>query len=424
MPMKRVLEALSIWVITIFIGSVPILSHVSFCQVRRAAAETKNLEEIHRWSEEEMKILRSLSLSTLPPLPKDLSNAYADNPKAVEFGRKLFFDATLSANRKVSCGTCHIPEFGFTDRLPLAKGMGTNKRRTMPLIGVAYNSWFFWDGRKDSLWSQAIGPIESGVEHGITRSLCAHLITDRYRDEYEKIFGKLPMITSKSCPPQASPCTGSAKAAKAWKAMKQEDREAVNRIFANIGKAIAAYVRQILPEPAPFDRYVEALAKKDLAAASTLMSPDAIEGLRLFIGRAKCTNCHMGPLFTNSDFHDIGLRNPSDKGRAEGIDEVLSDEFNCLGKYSDAKPEECTELRFIDTNKAKYEETFKTPTLRNVAERAPYMHAGQIKTLDEVLTFYRRGASRELEHQELTDEELAKIEAFLKTLTGPLRYPR
>ena len=111
-------------------------------------------------------------------------------------------------------------------------------------------------------------------------------------------------------------------------------------------------------------------------------------------------------------------------GRAEGIDNVLKDEFNCLGKYSDAKPDECAELRFIDGNKFRNRGAFKTPTLRNVADRPPYMHAGQIKTLFEVLSFYRRSGSDELEHQELTNTELSQIEAFLKTLSGPLSFPQ
>jgi cytochrome c peroxidase len=154
------------------------------------------------------------------------------------------------------------------------------------------------------------------------------------------------------------------------------------------------------------------------------MGKNAVEGLRLFIGKAKCTNCHMGPLFTNSSFHNIGLNNPKDAGRAEGIDKVLSDEFNCLGKYSDAKPEECSELRFIDTNRVKNRGAFKTPTLRDVADRPPYMHAGQLKTLSEVLNFYRRSASAELEHKDLSDAELSRIGAFLKTLSGPLSFPK
>ncbi|MBI5075345.1 MAG: cytochrome-c peroxidase [Nitrospirae bacterium] len=388
-----------------------------------ASAEDKDLKEIHAWSGEELRILRSLSLSSLPPIPKDPSNKHADDPRAIALGKKLFFDKKFSANGKVSCAICHIPEDSFTDKLPLAKGMGTTTRRTMPLIGNAYNAWFFWDGRKDSLWSQAIGPIESSVEHGFTRSMCAHLIADRYKKEYEEIFGKLPRIDHKTCPPKASPGTGNPVALKAWQAMKPQDRDSVNRIYANIGKAIAAFVAQILPQSAPFDKYVDAVVKNELETADKLMKKDAVEGLRLFIGKAKCTNCHTGPLFTNSSFHDIGIGNVKDKGRADGIIKVMTDEFNCFGKYSDAKPDECSELRFIDTNKTKYVGAFKTPTLRNVAERPPYMHAGQLKTLSEVLSFYQRSSSRELGHQALTNAELLKIEAFLKTLSSPLGYP-
>lgn len=396
---------------------------LAFCFLAGQAPDV-NSATIHGWSEEELKTLRSLSLSSLPPLPVNHSNKYADDPRAIALGRKLFFDKRFSANGKVSCGTCHIPQVSFTDKLPLAKGMGTATRRTMPLIGAAYQSWFFWDGSKDSLWSQAIGPIESSVEHGFTRAHCAHLISDHYKGEYEEIFGKVPKIDHRSCPPKASPGTGNPAALKLWKEMKPEDREVVNRIYANIGKAIASFVRQILPQPAPFDRYVEALINNDRDAADNLISTDAIDGLRLFIGKAKCTNCHMGPLFSNSSFHNIGLDNPRDMGRSEGIDKVLKDEFNCLGKYSDAKPDECTELRFIDRNKIKNRGAFKTPTLRNVAERPPYMHAGQIKTLFEVLSFYRRSGSEELEHQELSNAELSQIEAFLKTLSGPLSFPQ
>jgi cytochrome c peroxidase len=111
---------------------------------------------------------------------------------------------------------------------------------------------------------------------------------------------------------------------------------------------------------------------------------------------------------------------PPDRGRADGIRKVLSDEFNCLGRYSDAGPQDCAELRFLDTDTGKYVGAFKTPTLRNVAERAPYMEAGQFTTLKEVLEFYRQSKSHELGHGELSDEELSQIEAFLHTLSGPI----
>lgn len=405
----------------IFLTSIALVAVItlgSWPQVCQAQGVSTN-----QWSNNELKVLRSLWIGSLPPLPTNPSNKYADDPRAVLLGKKLFFDKNLSANGQVSCATCHRPEYNFTDDLPLARGMGVTTRRSMPLIGSAYQTWFFWDGRKDSLWSQATGPIESSVEHGITRAFCAHSIKDHYLKEYEQIFGKFPTITHQSCPPIATPLSDNLKARKAWQAMKPETREAVNTIYANIGKAIEAYVRRILPTPSRFDRYVEALLNNDMPHASSLLSCEETEGLRLFIGKAGCTNCHIGPLFTNSSFHNVGLKS-SDHGRAEGITKVLADEFNCAGRYSDTSPEQCLELRFIDSDTKKYEGAFKTPSLRNVAERPPYMHAGQLKTLHDVLFFYQsESLSKEIEHRDLSDQDIAKLEVFLKTISSPMQQP-
>lgn len=290
----------------------------------------------------------------------------------------------------------------------------------MPLLGVAYNKWFFWDGRKDSLWSQALGPIESSVEHGFTRTACAHEIRRFYRQEYEAIFGKIPDIKNAA----ACPTTEDIAVLKAWALMTPAQREDVNGIYANMGKAIEAYVRTIVPEPSRFDMYARALIDNDTASLPKIFTTDEAEGLRIFIGKAKCTNCHNGPLFTNGDFHNTGVpvpaQMPYDNGRADGIRKVLSDEFNCLGRYSDAGSGDCEELRYLDTDTAKYAGAFKTPTLRNVAERAPYMHAGQFSTLREVLQFYRQSKSQEVGHSELSDKELGQLEAFLRTLSGPV----
>jgi cytochrome c peroxidase len=378
------------------------------------AAETN----IYAWSKQEISVLSSLWIGSLPPPPKDPSNAFAANPKAEALGKKLFFDPRFSGNLKVSCATCHRADMNFTDDLPLAHGMGSTTRRSMPLLGMVYNSWFFWDGRKDSLWSQALGPIESNVEHGFTRTACAYLISKNYRSEYEEIFGTMPDITNAV----ASPATEEIIVLKTWVSMTPDKRDDVNRIYANMGKAIAAYVRTIVPGPSRFDRYVEALLHNEAGTLPTMLTSDEVNGLRLFIGKAKCTNCHNGPLFTNGDFHNTGVptaaKMPPDRGRADGIRKVLSDEFNCLGRYSDAGPQDCVELRFLDTDTEKYVGAFKTPTLRNVAERAPYMHAGQIATLKEVLEFYRQSKSHELGHSALSDEELRQLEAFLRSLSG------
>ena len=379
----------------------------------------------HTWSDGEKAILRSLWIGSLDPLPVDPSNRYSDNPKAAALGRKLFFEDHFSGNMKVSCATCHREDYSFTDNLPLSHGMDTTPRRSMPLIGVAYSNWFFWDGRTDSLWSQALGPIENKLEHGISRTMSAYIISKYYREEYESLFGPIPEITEDRWPQEARPAQDDSNALKAWVLMTPAQRKVVNRIYVNMGKSIAAFVRTIMPQPSPFDRYVEKILSGENITKRMALTNDETAGLRLFIGKAKCTNCHNGPMFTNGDFHNLGLpqkgKGEPDKGRSAAITQVLSNEFNCLGLYSDAQANECPELRFIDTSDKKYEGAFKTPTLRNVAERPPYMHAGQFTTVHEVLEFYRSQAQNpELGHGDLTDKELGQIEAFLHTLSSPI----
>jgi cytochrome c peroxidase len=395
--------------------------------VEKEDSEVPNQKQVNVFSDEEITVLRSLWIGSLPPLPIDPSNAVVDNPQAVQFGKKLFSDTRFSANNKISCATCHKAEVAFSDNKPLAEGIGTSTRRGMPIIGMAYFKWFFWDGRSDSLWSQALGPFENPTEHGITRCRVVLLVIKHYRQEYEEIFGPLPDLSAQNCPEKAAPLLGDPVSLKLWNDMKPGDREAVNRVFSNIGKAIAAFERLILPTPSRFDQYVEALLKGDREKTKTIMSEEEVEGMRLFIGKGNCIKCHSGPLFVDDDFHNIKVPGGLDKGRAEGMEKVLADEFNCYGKYSDAEPEECVALNAMVADKEKYRDAFKTPTLRNVVERAPYMHSGQFKTIAKVLAFYQYpfdfDLMLEFGHSALSDKDLEKIEAFLHTLSSPLNFP-
>jgi cytochrome c peroxidase len=379
-----------------------------------------------RWSDDELASLKNLWIGSLPALPADPSNKYADNAEAADFGQKLFFDTRFSSNGRVACATCHLPDDLFQDGTPLAHGVGTTSRRTMSLIGTAYSPWFFWDGRKDSQWSQALGPMESAVEHGGNRTFYAHLIAEDYADEYTALFGPLPDLSDlpRNAGPVADP-----EAAANWEAMTPADRDAVTRIYANMGKSIAAYERHLLPGASRFDRYVEAVIKKDYKSANEILNPDEIAGLKLFIGEAHCTNCHNGPLFTNNDFHNTGIPSakdlPEDTGRAKGAAQVLGDEFNCLSRYSDAQPDQCAELNFLVAESDKLMRQFKPPSLRNVAQRGPYMDAGQFSTLEEVLHHYNTAPEApaghsELEPLHLSEEQIAQIIAFLKTLDSPI----
>ena len=352
-----------------------------------------------RWSEEEISELASMSLSSLEPLPADPTNKYADDARAAEFGRKLFFDERLSSNGKVACATCHKPESQFQDGTALAQGVGMTNRRTMPVAGTAHAPFLFWDGRKDSLWAQALGPLESPVEHGGNRAQYARLVATHYSEEYRVVFNEDPQ-------------TGTA--------------DDVTRVFVNIGKAIAAYERRIEFAPSRFDRYVDELAQSG-SEPSGVFSADETAGLKLFTGKAQCTKCHNGPLLTNNEFHNTGVPAaptlPQDRGRFSGSTAVLKDEFNCRSKWSDAEPSVCRELDAMLVASHEQERAFKVPSLRDVATRPPYMHAGQFATLKDALDHYNRAPKApaghtELEPLDLTASEMKQLEAFLRSLSG------
>lgn len=383
-----------------------------------------------RWSEQERALLRSLTLSSLGPLPADPSNRYADDSLAARLGRRLFFDERLSSTGTVSCASCHMPDRQFQDDRALAHGVGLTSRRTMPIAGTAYSPWQFWDGRADSQWAQALGPLESAVEHGGDRTQYLHLIASDYRREYELIFGRLPRLDG--LPAHAGPVADSVRAV-AWRRIAPVRQEDITRVYANIGKAIAAYERRLGFAPSRFDQYVAAELAGERPTAASAFSADEEAGLRLFIGKARCANCHNGALLTDNSFHNTGVGLPGvalppDRGRATGVRQALASEFACTGRYSDAGPDDCAELRFATVDGEELVRAYKTPSLRNVAERAPYMHAGQIATLEDVVDHYSRAPEAPAGHSELqplrlTTMERSQLVAFLRTLSGPLVGP-
>lgn len=375
-----------------------------------------------QFTEEEKQVIGQLRLSQLPPLPADPSNRVADDAAAAAFGATLFFDKGFSSNGEVACATCHLIDRQFQDDLPLAKGVGTTNRRTMPLANVAYSPWQFWDGRKDSLWAQALGPMEDAREHAGNRTAFAHDVAKRYRDRYEAIFGTLPEL--EGLPRDASPL-GSPEERKAWTAIEPARQVDVDTVFANLGKAIAAFERTIRHNDTRFDRFAEAIVAGRQPEGDAVLTSLEVEGLRLFIGKGNCINCHNGPRFTDDFFHNTGVPAvpglPDDLGRAQAIRKVVSDPFNCLGPYSDAMEEQCAELRFMVLDSPEMERAFKTPSLRGASSRPPYMHAGQFATLDEVIDHYSSAPDAPAGHTELqgvifTERGRAALIAFLKTL--------
>jgi cytochrome c peroxidase len=378
-----------------------------------------------RWTAEERATLRTLSLASLGPLPADPSNRFADDARAAALGEKLFADARLSGNGKVSCATCHVQDREFQDGVALAQGVGTTARRTMPIAGTAHGAWFFWDGRTDSQWSQALGPLESAVEHGGTRTQYARAVGAHYREEYEQLFGALPALDG--LPAQAGPVADTAWSG-AWARIPAARQDEITRVYANIGKAIAAFERRIGLAPTRFDRYVDAELAGRTHDASSAFTDDETAGLKLFVGKASCVNCHNGARLTDDHFHNTGVPASravasADSGRAVGVRQAIAAEFSCTSRWSDAKPEDCEELRFATTEGEELVRAYKTPSLRGVADRAPYMHAGQIATLAEVIDHYDRAPQAPAGHSELKPlkldaKERRQIEAFLRTLSA------
>ena len=351
------------------------------------------------WSDEGVAILRSLWLESLPDLPPDPTNAVADNPVAAEFGRVLFFDARFSRNGQISCATCHQPERRFTDGLPKGVAIGLSKRNTPSIVGTAYSPWLYWDGRRDSQWSQALSPIEDPNEQASNRlSVIAIVVEDKsYWRTYKSLFG---------------------------------EAASVDTMYSNIGKAIAAFERTIMPTTSRFDDYVAAVIDGDEEQQTILFTEDEVRGLRLFIGEANCTQCHNGPLLTNNEFHNTGLINfegeVPDKGRVVGVREVLQHPFNCRGQHNDDARKDCGELVFARTG-PELIGAFRTPSLRNLENTAPYGHKGQLATLTDMLAHYNAAPDAMIAHNEakplgLSARELTQLEAFLLTLAAPAKF--
>jgi cytochrome c peroxidase len=383
------------------------------------------------WTEADLAVLQSLSIDSLPSLPPDPSNAVADDEAAASFGHHLFFDARLSANGAVACATCHQPERQFTDGLPKGRGVGLSARNTRSIVGSAYSPWQYWDGRRDSLWSQALSPLEDPAEHGWNRMRLVRFVAgdSDYRSRYESLFGSLPDFDDRSrFPDDAAPVPDTPLDA-AWTGMTGPDRHTVNVVFSNIGKAIAAYERRILPGPSRFDAYVRALSSGNETSAADILTSEEVLGLQLYIDEARCTECHNGPLFTNNEFHNTGMLSSAgqgpDRGRIDGVRKVMADPFNCRGDYSDDTARDCPELEYARTGSELVGAT-RTPSLRVLARTAPYGHRGQQETLAEVLRQYNESPLAMIGHNEaefplgLSRRELRWLEAFLLTLDAPL----
>ena len=420
-------------------------------------------------SDEEMSTLRQLAMPA--PLPEDRSNEVADDPAAARLGKKLYFDPRYAGKlgaynvtgrngalgnqddeKMVSCASCHDPGKGGADlrSRPSATslGAGYTSRNAPTVINSAYSPlWQFWDGRADSLWSQALLPPEGEAECNGNRLRVAHVIIDHYRQDYDDVFATrwpdyaLATAMAANLPADGKPgaiadCQAAPDNAKepfldAYDCLSSDDRAMVDRIYANFGKAIAAYERRLVSTafaPSAFDRF--------MAGDTQAMSPAAIRGARLFVGHAGCMECHNGPALSDFSFHNVGAPQTgeyapaTDLGRATGIADVTVSAFSRKTTFSDDREGQATAavlaLASLDDGaKQAYAGQFKTPTLRNVAKTAPYMHDGAYQSLWDVVNHYNFGGATgqysgvkdpAIAPLMLTDAELSDLVEFLRAL--------
>jgi cytochrome c peroxidase len=378
-----------------------------------------------QWTRAEIALLESLSLERLPKFPTDPSNQYQQNSAAVVLGQKFFYDPRFSGQEDTSCASCHMPSSHYVDNLALSEGRGVGTRKALSVVGAAYSQWLFWDGRADSLWAQALGPLENPIEHAGTRAQYANTVRRLYKKDYEAVFGKMPADAVWAKLPSKAGPTGTAAEQQAWQKLSYSERDTINRVFVNIGKAIAAFETQLKPGWTRFDSYVANLRK---SGAPNTLNPDEIAGAKLFIGKAGCVGCHAGARMTDDKFYNIGVPTPkaleADEGRQRAVRAVIQAEFGCWSPYSDSSSN-CG-LISGNTNAAQAPAgAFKTPSLRNVANHYPYMHAGQFATLSDVVRHYNQapkasvGVSR-LKPLNLSEPEVKQLVAFLETLSAPV----
>jgi cytochrome c peroxidase len=373
---------------------------------------------------------RLVKFSPLGDIPDDPTNAWADDPSAAWLGRWLFFDNRLSGSGKFSCASCHEPSLAFGDGESFSTATGTTARHAPTVLNTAYNDWMFWDGRADSHWMQALGPIEDSGEQNASRLLVVHLLDEDpdLRMAYEQVFGELADFSA--MPEAGKPSDDPDDVlGQAWDSLSEDDQDLVNSTYVNVGKAIAAYERLLVRGTAPFDTYVEGVVEDDIDKQAAI-SAEAKAGLELFLGEGNCHFCHSGPNFSNNEFHNIGLApavgtNLDDIGRYGGIAKLLASEFNGVGPYSDDPESVALKLNHL-VQDYEQEGQYKVPSLRNVADTAPYMHGGQFDSLTDVVNYYSEldqepvWGHREDLMVELnwSDEQVASMVAFLESLSG------
>ncbi len=393
------------------------------------------------------EVATARTLSPLPGVPRDTTNRYADDAKAAALGQRLFFEKRFSGplavgddgtngavgavgeSGKLACASCHLGP-GLDDRrsLPGNVSLGVDflARNALPLVNSSFYAWINWAGRFSAQWELPPAVLENAKNMNGNRLQVAHVVFDKYRADYEAVFGPLdPAIGTDTA---RFPAAGKPKAPGGmdgpWETMSGFDQDQVTRIIVNVGKAMQAHNRLLVSRNAAFDRFVSG----DVAALGVA----EVRGFKLFADKG-CVSCHSGPHFSDGAFHNIGVPQSgpkvpaTDNGRFADIPPLVASGLSGTGRFSDDPAEgrrRQTGLTSTPSDGTKGQ--FRTPSLRGVAATAPYMHAGQHATLEAVVDFYNVGGAAPAVGTKdprmvplgLSASEKADLVAFLKTLGG------
>jgi cytochrome c peroxidase len=372
---------------------------VLFCALYGVAAQAQVV-----LSADEVKRVLSHGPWPLPPI-SDSGNEYSvgdkSNTQAVSFGKKLFFDKRLSSDKSVACASCHDPKKAFTDGLSVSNTRIKTQplaRNSPSLLNAAQERWYGWDGASDSIWSQSLRPLFDPREMGFTQKRLQTIVLqdDEFRRAYRSLFAD-PKIASEEA------------------------------ISVNVAKAIGAYVATLKSGKSQFDIFRDSLAAGNIKKA-TNYPIDAQLGMQIFIGKGQCNTCHVGPMFSNGEFADIGIpffvrSGGVDAGRHSGIELLKQSRYNLLSIFSSADEKSQQKTRYVDAQHRNFGE-FKVPSLRNVSKTAPYMHNGSVATLEAVVNHYSElnldrlhaDGDQILKPLKLTAQEKKQLVAFLKSL--------
>ena len=417
---------------------------------------------------------RLQTLANPGPPPPDPTNRWADTAEVIALGERLYNDTAFSGPSRladslgrtttqgrapagtpinISCATCHDVRRGGVDisSAPgnVSVGAGVTDVNAQPTINAGYRKTVFWNGRLDSLWGLNLVVAESGTTLNGNRLQTAHVLADKYASDLDSLFGAV-LPTNWRDRVATLPASGKP-TVDAYEGLNDSDKALANTLLVLWAKSIAAYERTLISRNSDFDKFVAE------GPGSKRISERAKAGARLFVGKAGCSDCHNSPLLSDSKFHNAavlqagpavptesdcpaggvcdcapqtdthpGPKNCIPWGAYDGIDKLQKNAFRRDGTWSD-DPADVSRMSFVSmTLDGKLIGGYRTPSLRNVALTAPYMHTGGLATLEDVVAHYNKGGevntpgapSAQIRPLYLDTREQNALVEFMKSLTG------